>query len=54
MLGPGGQTPFVDAAGSWWMAFHSWTAPLFTYGSGGERSLRILPMTFPVGAPKVG
>ena len=54
MVGPGGQTPFVDSSGTWWMAFHSWTAPLFTYGSGGQRSLRILPMTFPGGAPKVG
>jgi beta-xylosidase len=54
MLGPGGQTPFVDRAGNWWLAFHAWTAPLFTYGSGGRRSMRILPLTFPVGAPKVG
>lgn len=54
MLGPGGQTPFVDSHGNWWLAFHSWTAPLFTYGSGGQRSLHILPMTFPGGVPKVG
>ena len=54
MLGPGGQTPFVDSGGQWWMAFHAWGSPLTTYASGGQRMLRILSMTFPGGGPQVG
>jgi beta-xylosidase len=56
MLGPGGQTPFRDAHGDWQLAFHAWdqsdlqAQPL----DGSKRSLRILPITFPGGNPKVG
>ena len=56
MLGPGGQTPFRDASGNWQLAFHAWApadlqAPTL---DGSLRSLRILPLTFPGGNPKVG
>ena len=54
MLGPGGQTPFVDAAGQWHLAFHAWAAPNVGYPVGGSRFLRILPLTFPGGLPVVG
>jgi beta-xylosidase len=51
--GPGGQTPFVDAAGVQWLAFHSWTSPAVGY-PGGQRSLHLLHLSFPGGSPKVG
>jgi beta-xylosidase len=54
MAGPGGQTPFQDAAGNWQVAFHSWTSPNVGYPSGGKRTLRFLPMTFPSNLPKIG
>ena len=54
MLGPGGQTPFTDAGGQWYLVFHAWSAPNVGYGNGGVRSLRVLPMTFPGGNPLVG
>ena len=53
MAGPGGQTPFQDAAGNWQVAFHAWTSPKIGYPAG-LRTLRFLPMTFPGGLPKVG
>jgi beta-xylosidase len=54
MLGPGGQTPFADAAGNWYLAFHAWAAPNVGYPVGGLRIMRILPLTFPTGSPVVG
>jgi len=54
MWGPGGQSPFVDAAGQWHLAFHAWVAPNVGYGNGGRRSLRVLPLAFVAGLPKVG
>jgi beta-xylosidase len=56
MLGPGGQTPFQDAAGNWQLAFHAWAAADLnaTPLDGARRTLRILPITFPDGNPKVG
>ena len=56
MLGPGGQTPFKDAAGTWQLAFHAWDPADLqaTPVDGSKRSLRILPITFPGGNPKVG
>jgi beta-xylosidase len=56
MLGPGGQTPFKDAAGNWQLAFHAWaTADLNANPIDGSLcSLRFLPITFPGGNPKVG
>ena len=54
MLGPGGETPFVSASGQWYLAFHAWTSPNVGYDSGGLRSLRILPLSFPSGSPSVG
>jgi hypothetical protein len=54
MVGPGGQTPFVDGAGQWYLAFHAWSASQVGYGNGGVRTLRVLPMTFPGGNPAVG
>jgi Glycosyl hydrolases family 43 len=60
MAGPGGESVFQDANGSWFMAFHAWTAPFIDYvvafDSRYARSLRILPISFPSGDhyPKVG
>ncbi len=54
MLGPGGQEFFTDASDRTWMAYHAWTAPSAAYTTGGARSLRLAPVTFEGGAPKVG
>lgn len=54
VLGPGGQEFFTDPEDRMWMAYHAWTAPHAAYASGGARSLRIAPVTFEGGAPKVG
>jgi hypothetical protein len=54
MVGPGGGTPFRNAAGGWSFAFHAWESPAVGYGAGGQRSLRILPITFQGGLPKIG
>jgi beta-xylosidase len=54
MAGPGGQTPFVDSAGTWRMLFHAWAAPKIGYPAG-ARSLRLLPLSFsPDGQVQVG
>ncbi len=53
MLGPGGQTPVQLADGSWRLAFHAWD-DVVGYESGGERTLHLLPLTFPGGNPQVG
>ena len=53
-LGPGGQTPFVDAGGTLRLAFHAWSAPVVGYANHGERSLRFLTLTFPGGNPRIG
>jgi len=52
-LGPGGQSPFVDAGGVLRFAFHAWSSPNVGYPSG-ARSMRFLPVTFPGGYPKIG
>jgi beta-xylosidase len=54
MEGPGGGTPFVSATGAPMFAFHAWEDPLVGYGSGGQRSLRILPISFNGSAPAIG
>ena len=55
MLGPGGQELFRDAEGAAWMAYHAWTAPKTSYGSGGARSLRLGRMSFGAdGEPRLG
>ena len=56
MLGPGSGTPFRDASGAWKLAFQAWEDPFVGYDDFGlgKRSLRILPITFPNGLPKVG
>jgi hypothetical protein len=56
MMGPGGGTPFPDGAGGWRFAFHAWEAPDVGYDRFGRarRSLRILPITFGDGVPKIG
>jgi beta-xylosidase len=51
--GPGGQTPFVDAGGVVWLAFHSWTSPDVGYPDG-ARSIHLLHVSWPGGNPKVG
>jgi hypothetical protein len=48
--GPGGQTPFQLANGSWQVAYHEWD-PVVGYSSGGLRTLHIAPMTFSGSAP---
>jgi hypothetical protein len=53
MAGPGGQTPFQDTSGAWFMSFHAWTEPDIGYPDG-ARSLHILPLTFTDGMPKIG
>ena len=53
MFGPGGETPFQVADGTWRMAFHAWDNTV-GYDAGGKRSLHILPLTFPSNRPKVG
>jgi beta-xylosidase len=52
-LGPGGQEFFTDPRGEWWMAFHAWTAPRFTYRDGGARSLHIAHLAFDRGVPLI-
>jgi hypothetical protein len=53
MLGPGGQTPVQLPDGSWRLMFHAWDN-VVGYDSGGERTLHVLPLTFPGGNPQVG
>lgn len=58
MAGPGGQTPFTDAAGQWHLAFHAWQSPQVGYtkdANNGQRSLRILDLHFdgPAGRPRI-
>lgn len=53
VLGPGGQELFADARGEVWMAYHGWTAPAASYGSGGARSLRFARVHFGGVVPKV-
>lgn len=52
-LGPGGQEIFDDGRGSTFVAFHAWTAPNASYGSGGARSLRIGRLRFEAGTPVI-
>jgi beta-xylosidase len=52
-LGPGGQEFFTDSSDRTWMAYHAWSAPHAGYESGGARSLRLAPVTFEGGAPRV-
>ena len=43
--GPGGQTPFQLADGSWRVAYHAWN-DIVGYENGGRRTLHISSMTF--------
>lgn len=52
-LGPGGQEFFTDMKGKLWMAYHAWASPLVGYDQGGARSLRIDPIEFVGGVPKL-
>jgi hypothetical protein len=54
-LGPGGESLFQDASGSWWMAYSAWDGPssAYTYSAGEFRSLWIAPVTFSGGSPTV-
>jgi beta-xylosidase len=56
MMGPGGGTPFPDGAGGWSFAFHAWESPDVGYDPFGraKRSLRILPITYADGLPRIG
>jgi hypothetical protein len=53
LLGPGGQEFFRDATGQTFIAYHAWTAPVANYQRGGARSLRIEPVIFAGGVPKM-
>ena len=50
VMGPGGEAFFTDTEGNLWMAYHAWTGANVGY-PGGERSLRIEPVTFVDGRP---
>ncbi|HVH47806.1 MAG TPA: glycoside hydrolase family 43 protein [Labilithrix sp.] len=52
-LGPGGQELFTDAVGRAWMAYHAWTPPKTSYGSGGARSLRLARVEVSQGTPTI-
>jgi beta-xylosidase len=52
-LGPGGQEFFSDGA-QLWVAYHAWSAPNTTYGSGGVRSLRVSRVSFEDEKPVFG
>lgn len=52
-LGPGGQEFFSDGTNTW-VAYHAWSPPSTTYGSGGARSLRVAPLSFTDDAPNFG
>src|SRR5262249_40595051 len=54
MEGPGGGTPFISGNGAWMLAFHAWEDPLVGYGSGGQRTLRLLPISFTGSSPAIG
>jgi len=45
VMGPGGESFFMDAEGNLWMAYHAWTGANVGYPSG-QRSLRIDLVTF--------
>jgi Glycosyl hydrolases family 43 len=53
MLGPGGQAPVQLPDGSWRLMFHAWDN-VVGYDAGGDRTLHVLPLTFPGGNPQVG
>lgn len=53
VLGPGGQEFFTDTKGRIWMAYHAWSSPLVGYDQGGARTLRIDPIDFTDGIPKL-
>jgi beta-xylosidase len=41
VMGPGGESFFVDTKGNLWMAYHAWTGANVGYSGGGQRSLHI-------------
>lgn len=45
VMGPGGESFFMDTKGNLWMAYHAWTGPNVGYPAG-KRSLRIDLVTF--------
>jgi beta-xylosidase len=49
-FGPGGQSPFQVADGTWRLAHHVWY-PVVGYDNGGQRTLRIKGMTFSGSSP---
>jgi beta-xylosidase len=53
VLGPGGGSVFKSAGGRSWLAFHAWSGPP-VYARGGVRSLRIAPIAWRAGKPRVG
>jgi beta-xylosidase len=53
MESPGGGTPFVSSNGAWMFAFHAWQDPAVGY-PGGQRSLRLLPISFTGSSPEIG
>jgi beta-xylosidase len=53
VAGPGGEFVFRDRSGSWWVAYHAWTAPDIGYTRGGQRALRLDRLVFTDGIPAV-
>jgi beta-xylosidase len=53
VLGPGGESFFVDPEGNLWMAYHAWTNGTVGNDSGGKRSLHIDPVVFENGEPDI-
>jgi beta-xylosidase len=52
LLAPGGGTVFQSARGRSWLAFHAWSGPP-AYTRGGTRPLRVAPLAWQGGQPRV-
>ena len=51
LVGPGGGSLFAGR-GRTWLAFHAWAGPP-AYANGGMRSLRVAPLSWRGGRPRV-
>lgn len=45
VVGPGSQEVFRDARGAWWMVYHGWAEGKAGYDRGGERAMRMYPLS---------
>ncbi|UBV44220.1 glycoside hydrolase family 43 protein (plasmid) [Deinococcus taeanensis] len=53
VAGPGGQGVINDGKGNTWLYYHAWTAGQTGYQSGGQRSMRIDPLNWVNGIPRL-